>query len=150
MVSAEDTEPAAETFESMNVGDMPTGWTTGINSGTPTIGVQQESDNKFLRMDVTNGANAWIASPDIAITSSRYEMAFRFRTSTAKNSANIWLVKNTNDANLSEGMIQGSIDGGTGKFQIRDNKANKATSKVPSDNTRHTFKWTIDAETKMF
>lgn len=146
MVSAEDeSTDIVNDFQSCTVGELPQGW----SAGSPTIvNVQEENDNKFLRMDTSKGAS-WFESP--LATSGRFEMSYRMRMSNTNIPSDVWVVANAD--NPANGLIQGGIDEGTGRFQLRDTSKFQAAKSISDENAVqplvndrwYEIKWVVDA-----
>lgn len=92
MVSAEDTEPTAETFETQDVGTIPAGWELRSDGVATAGGIVEEGENKFLRLNSpVSGGTSRLMSPSAA--SNRFSMEFDLRISQIETDTNIGLIE---------------------------------------------------------
>lgn len=91
MVSAEDTEPTAETFDTQEVGTIPAGWELRSDGAATAGGIAEEGENKFLRLNSpVSGGTSRLMSP--LATSNRFSMEFDLRISQIETDTNIGLI----------------------------------------------------------
>lgn len=90
-VSAEGTEPAAETFETQAVGTIPEGWSLRSDGAASAGGVVEENGNKFLRLNSpVSGGTSRLMSP--LANSNKFSMEFDLRISNIETDTNIGLI----------------------------------------------------------